>query len=85
VILQLNPLIPVTIQQRGKGYAFALIDYGEEHHVIWGVALDDSGEVWWAPNPQVRIRDNWTLGRVSALQPAIKPPATKATPGKVAS
>ena len=43
--------------------AFAVIDYGEEHNLIWVVALDDSGEIWCSPNPKVRMRANWTIGR----------------------
>ena len=37
---QLNPTLPVTVEGKGKGYAFAVIDYGQEHHLIWVVALD---------------------------------------------
>jgi len=58
---QLNPSLPVTVE--GKGVAFAVIDYGEEHNLIWVVALDESGEIWCSPNPKVRMRANWTMGR----------------------
>ena len=61
---QLAPSIPVTVQSgNGNGLAFAVIDYGEEHNLIWVVALDDSGEIWCSPNPKVRVRSNWTMGR----------------------
>lgn len=60
---QLNPTLPVTVEGKGKGYAFAVIDYGEEHHLIWVVAIDGSGEIWSASNPKVRVQSNWTLGR----------------------
>ena len=60
---QLNPTLPVTVEGKGKGYAFAVIDYGQEHHLIWVVALDKSGEIWSAPNPKVRVQANWSLGR----------------------
>lgn len=60
---QLTSSIPVTVQGKGKGSAFAVIDYGEEHNLIWVVALDDSGEIWCSPNPKVRVRSNWTMGR----------------------
>ena len=60
---QLNPTLPVTVEGKGKGYAFAVIDYGEEHHLIWVVAIDGSGEIWSASNPKVRVQANWTLGR----------------------
>jgi len=63
---QLSPQLPVTVQGKGNGYAFAVIDYGAEHNLIWVVALDDSGEIWCSPNPLVRMRENWTMGRKPA-------------------
>lgn len=60
---QLNPTLPMTVEGKGSGYALAVIDYGPEHHLIWVVALDESGEIWSAANPQVRMQSNWTMGR----------------------
>jgi hypothetical protein len=60
---QLSPELPVTVIGKGNGMAFAVIDYGEEQNLIWVVALDDSGEIWCSPNPIVRLRSNWTMGR----------------------
>ena len=40
-----------------------MIDYGEEHNLIWVVALNAGGEIWCSPNPKVRMRANWTMGR----------------------
>ncbi|KRB85412.1 hypothetical protein ASE00_01010 [Sphingomonas sp. Root710] len=60
---QLNPPIPLSVLGKGKGYAIAVIDYGQEHNLIWVTALNDSGEIWCAPNPQVRMDGNWTMGR----------------------
>lgn len=72
---QLDPCLPVTVEDRGKGYAFAVIDYGQEHNLIWVVALDDSGEIWAAPNPKVRVASNWTMGRTPAsMSSAAKSP-----------
>jgi hypothetical protein len=65
---QLNPALPVSVEGKGKGYAFAVIDYGQEHNLIWVVALDASGEIWCSPNPKVRMQNNWTMGR--KVQPA---------------
>lgn len=62
-LTQLNPPIPVTVLDKGKGYAIAVIDYGQEHNLIWVTALDESGEIWCAPNPKVRFQNNWTMGR----------------------
>ena len=53
------------------GYAFAVIDYGQEHNLIWVTAINDTGEIWCAPNPRVRMQANWTMGRA-------KPPAITA-------
>ena len=60
---QLNPPLPVKVEDRGAGLAIAVIDYGPEHNLIWVTALDDSGEIWCAPNPKVRMGNNWTMGR----------------------
>ncbi len=60
---QLAKPLPVSIEGKGKGLTLAVIDYGPEHNLIWVTALDDSGEVWCAPNPMVWMRANWTMGR----------------------
>jgi hypothetical protein len=60
---QLNPQIPLHVLGKGDGYAIGLIDYGPEHNLIWVTALNDSGEIWCAPNPEVRLGRNWTMGR----------------------
>lgn len=62
---QLNPPMPVDVLEKGKGLAFGLIDYGPEHNLIWVTALDESGEIWCAPNPKVRMQSNWTMGRAA--------------------
>lgn len=68
---RLEPPIPVKIVENGfgipagRGTTFGIIDYGFEHHIIWGVALDDNGEVWWVPNPFVRFQPNRSAGRPS--------------------
>lgn len=65
---QLNPPVPLHVLDKGDGYALAVIDYGQEHDLIWVTAIDATGEIWCAPNPKVRMQQNWTAGRV-------KPPA----------
>lgn len=72
---QLHPPIPVEVLDKGSGYAIAVIDYGQEHNLIWVTALDDSGEIWCAPNPKVRMHKNWTMGRV--MQTGGSTPATE--------
>ena len=62
-LTQLNPTLPMTVAGKGSGYALAVIDYGPEHHLIWVVAIDETGEIWSAANPSVRMQSNWTMGR----------------------
>jgi hypothetical protein len=60
---QLDPTLPLHVLGKGDGYALAVIDYGQEHNLIWVTALDCSGEIWCAPNHTVRLGANWTMGR----------------------
>ena len=60
---QLNPTIPVHVLGKGDGYAIGMIDYGQEHNLIWVTAIDETGELWCAPNHKVRLGKNWTMGR----------------------
>jgi hypothetical protein len=63
VFTQLNPTIPLHVLGKGDGYAIGLIDYGQEHNLIWVTAINGSGEIWCAPNAKVRLGQNWTMGR----------------------
>ena len=58
---QLNPPIPMSVEGKGDGVALAVIDYSPEHHLIWVVAIDATGQIWAAPNPKVRLLKNWSL------------------------
>ena len=78
---QLNPPLPVTILDRGKGLAMAVIYYQPEHNLISVTALHDSGEIWCAPNPKVRMQINWTMGQ-SALDDAKRWPQEVVDVGK---
>ena len=60
---QLDPPIPLTVLEKGDGFAVGVIDYGQEFNLLWVVALNESGEIWSAPNPQVRMQANWSMGR----------------------
>jgi len=60
---QLDPPLPLHVLDKGDGLALAVIDYGPEHNLIWVTALDANGEVWCAPNPQIRMQRNWSMGR----------------------
>ncbi len=62
---QLDPPLPIHVLEKGKGLAFAVIDYGPEYNLIWVTAIDETGEIWCAPNPKVRMQANWTMGRAA--------------------
>lgn len=64
---QLNPAIPLHVLGKGAGQALAVIDYGPEHNLLWITALDETGEIWCAPNPQVRMQQNWSMGRTKPM------------------
>ena len=70
---QLDPPLPLLIIDRGNAFAIAVIDYGPEHHLIWVVALDESGEIWSSPNPRVRMQSNWTMGRKARSSADVEP------------
>jgi hypothetical protein len=62
MMLQLDPPIPV-ITIKGKGMAHVIIDYSQEHDLMWVVFQDDTGECWTWRNADVRGQGNATLGR----------------------
>ncbi len=62
--MQLDPPIPVFVPGKGSGLAHLVIDMGAEHHLLWTIAMDDTGEFWSLKNPDVRAQWNATLGRL---------------------
>lgn len=63
MITQLNPQIPVFVVSKSmKARAIGWIDYSAEDDLYWICALDD-GEIWIAPQHEIRMQYNWTLGR----------------------
>ena len=65
MIKQLNPSVPVVVTSKDmrEGEAVFLWVRSPEHHVCWCVVFDDTGEVWWVPNPEIRVTRCWTVGR----------------------
>ncbi len=63
MILQLNPQIPVYVVDKGEGYAIALIDYSQDHSLLWLIAMNETGEMWCVPNEQVRAQWNYSVDR----------------------
>ena len=62
MITQINPTIPLTTP-KGKGFAHLVIDYSQEHDLLWVVFLDDGGECWTFKNSEIKIVENFSLGR----------------------
>ena len=63
MIVQLNPTIPIIrISDRMNGYAFLIIDYYQEHHLLFVCAMDN-GEIWTLNNKEIRIPKNISLDR----------------------
>lgn len=63
MILQLNPPIELDTP-KGKGLCWFITDYGIEHHMMYTVAIHDTGEIWSFHNPEVRATKNITAGRI---------------------
>lgn len=62
-MLQLNPTIPIRRISDGMlGYAFVLIDYSQEHDLLFVCAMDN-GEIWTLSNRDIRMQENISLGR----------------------
>ena len=63
MILQLNPMIPVySVRHNMEGYAFLVLDYSQEHNLLYVVALDN-GEIWTLKNQEIRFCKNISLDR----------------------
>ena len=57
-MLQLNPMIPIIrISDGMKGYAFLVIDYSQEHNLLFACAMDN-GEIWTLANKDLRMQKN---------------------------
>jgi len=52
----------VRVSDGMKGYAFAIIDYSQEHYVHFVCGLDN-GEIWVLSNKDIRLQSNISLGR----------------------
>jgi hypothetical protein len=59
-ITRIDPPIPL-ITPKGNAWAHFLIDYSQEHHLIWVCFQDETGECWSWQNPEVRMQPNRTM------------------------
>lgn len=62
MLVQLNPPLPLKTP-KGDGVAHFVIDYGPEADLLWVVFMDADGACWTVPNPEIRMGENWTMGR----------------------
>ena len=63
MILQLNPMIPILrVKDNMEGYAFLVIDYSQEHNLLFTCAMDN-GEIWTLSNLEIRMPKNISLDR----------------------
>ena len=75
-MMQLNPPIPVDTP-RGPAYAHVMIDYSQEHYVLFVCFLCDTGDCWVLPNRDVKLQQNITIG---VRLPRQEPTRTAETP-----
>lgn len=62
-MLQLNPMLPIIRVSDGmKGFAFLVIDYSQEHDILYSCIMDN-GEIWTLSNREIRAQENVSLGR----------------------
>lgn len=83
MLVQLDPALPMETP-RGPGLAHMVIDYGVESDLLWVVFLDADGSCWAVPNPEVRLRTNWSAGRRRTDAAPEEPPAARRMPLPVA-
>lgn len=62
------PVIVIS-QDNRKGYAVAIDHDGAWNNRLWLVVMCDDGSFWEVPNPEIRMRSNWTMGVVRKLWP----------------
>jgi hypothetical protein len=68
MMFQLNPTLPIIRVSDGmKGFAFLVIDYSQEHDLLYVCAMDN-GEIWTLNNKTIRIQNNITLERTNDFE-----------------
>jgi hypothetical protein len=64
MMLQLNPMLPIKrISDKMEGYAFLIIDYSQEHDLLFTCAMDN-GEIWTLNNREITVCKNISLERI---------------------
>ena len=63
MMIQLNPMLPIfRVSDEMEGYAFLVIDYSQEHNLLFTCAMDN-GEIWTLSNQEIRFSKNISLNR----------------------
>jgi hypothetical protein len=63
-MLQLNPMLPIKrISDKMEGYAFLIIDYSQEHDLLFTCAMDN-GQIWTLNNKEITVCKNISLERI---------------------
>jgi hypothetical protein len=63
MIIQLNPMIPIVrVSDKLEGYAFLVMDYSQEHDLLFVCAMDN-GEIWTLNNREIRFCKNISMDR----------------------
>ena len=63
MMLQLTPMLPIIRKSdKMKGYAFMVIDYSQEHDLLFTCAMDNGG-IWTLNNKEISIGNNISLRR----------------------
>jgi hypothetical protein len=52
----------IRVSDSMKGYAFLVIDYSQEHDILYSCVMDN-GEIWTLSNREIRAQENISLGR----------------------
>ena len=57
-------MIPIIRKSDGmKGYAFLVIDYSQEHYLLFTCAMDN-GDIWTLDNREISLQNNPSLNRL---------------------
>lgn len=66
MMMQLNPPIPLDTP-KGPAFAHMIIDYSQDHYVLFVCFVCETGECWVYPNRDVQLQKNVTMGIRTAV------------------
>lgn len=62
-MIRIDPPLPLETP-KGKGLAYFVIDYGIDHDLLWVVFLNENRECWTFKNSEIKIVENFSIGRI---------------------